>query len=296
MPHTIVNGTGIEYAEYGSRMGQPFLLICGFTRAMTSWPQSLIEGLTDAGYRVIVFDNRDIGLSQQFDDWGLPDMRNVVGGLKDGTAREHVPYVLDDMAADAAGLLKELDACPAVVMGTSMGGLIAQLLTLNHPECVKALIPTMTSSGDPSIKWSTDEAAAVLLDRPAVPTRDAIVERAVSSNRVIGSGPSLQATDEELAESAGREYDRAYRPAGIARQYAAIVAQPRWHDRLGSINVPTMVLHGAVDTLIMPENGKDVANRIPGASYVEVPDWGHDMPPKAVPILLGHILSFAGSV
>lgn len=292
MPHIIVNDTGIEYEEYGSKLGQPFLLICGFTRSFVSWPPTLIDGLVEAGHRVIVFDNRDIGLSYQFDDRGLPDMQKVVAGLKDGTATDHVPYVLDDMAADAAALLKELKASPAIVMGTSMGGMIAQLLALNHPECVKALIPTMTTSGDPSIRMSTDEAAAVLTDRPAVPTRGAIVERAIISNRVIGSGPSLQATDEELADVAGREFDRAYRPAGIARQYAAIVAQPRWHQKLGDINVPTLVLHGQVDTLIIPENGRDVAARIPNAQWVEVEGWGHDMPPKAVPILLDHVLGF----
>ena len=109
---------------------------------------------------------------------------------------------------------------------------------------------------------------------------------------MIGSGPSLQATDEELADVAGREFDRAYRPAGIARQYAAIVAQPRWHQKLGDINVPTLVLHGQVDTLIIPENGRDVAARIPNAQWVEVEGWGHDMPPKAVPILLDHVLGF----
>ncbi|MAP94306.1 MAG: alpha/beta hydrolase [Ponticaulis sp.] len=296
MPHTVVNGTGIEYDEFGPKTGTPFLLISGFSRAMTSWPQSLIEGLVDEGHKVIVFDNRDIGLSQQFDDAGIPDLRKIIAGLADGTATDHAPYLLTDMAADVAALLKELNAAPAIVMGTSMGGMIAQLLALNHPEVVKALIPTMTTARNPAIEMSTPEAQAVLTDRPAQPTRDLIAERAVKSSKVIGSAESLRATDAEIAESARREFDRAYRPAGIARQYAAIVATAPWHERLSAIQTPTMVLHGSADTLILPANGQDVASRIPGAQYVEIPDWGHDMPPKAVPILLNHINSFASGI
>ncbi|MAT36228.1 MAG: alpha/beta hydrolase [Ponticaulis sp.] len=296
MPHMVVNDIGIEYEEYGRKYGKPFLLICGFTRAMTSWPDSLIEQLVDNGYRVIVFDNRDIGLSHQFDDKGIPDMRRIMAGLSDGSATDLAPYTLNDMAKDAAELLKALDASPAIVMGTSMGGMIAQLLALEHPECVKALIPTMTTARNPEITMSTPEAGAVLMDRPANPTRNAIAQRAVTANRVIGSGPTLQATDAELRESAAKEFDRAYRPAGISRQYAAITVTAPWHERLKEIDVPTLVLHGEKDTLILPANGRDVAGRIPGARYVEIPDWGHDMPPKAVPELLKHILPFAESV
>ncbi|MAK60402.1 MAG: alpha/beta hydrolase [Ponticaulis sp.] len=290
------NGIDLEYKIHGPEDGKPFLLICGFTRSLASWPPSLIAGLTESGYKVIIFDNRDIGLSHQFDDFGLPDMKKLMGGLADGSAHEHAPYVLTDMARDAAELLKALSATPAVVMGTSMGGMICQLLALNHPECVTAIIPTMTTSGDPSIRMSTPEAQAVLSNRPESPTREAVVERAIASNMVIGSGAELRASDDQLAEGAGRDFDRAYRPAGIARQLAAMTAQPRWHHRLETLDLPTLVLHGEVDTLIMRENGKDVAKRIPGAVFVEIAGWGHDMPPKSVPILLSHIIPFADAV
>lgn len=296
MPHVTVNGIGIEYEERGPRHGAPILLISGYTRQLDSWPDAFQNALVDAGYRVITFDNRDIGLSYQFDDAGLPDVAKVAAGLKDGTATSMVPYVLDDMASDAAALLKELDATPAIVMGVSMGGMIAQLVALNHPDVVKAIIPTMTTSGDLTLPPATPEARAVLTERPAVPTRANIVAAAIKSNRIVGSGPSLQATDEELAANSGASFDRAYRPGGIVRQYAAIVAQPRWHERLSGLNVPTLVLHGAVDALIPAPCGKDVADRIPGATYVEIPDWGHDMPPRAVPVLLSHILPFVNAL
>ena len=296
MPHITVNGTGIEYAEYGSKLGTPFLLISGYTRQMTGWPDELIDGLVDAGHRVIIMDNRDIGLSEQFDDRGIPNMTEIVAGLKSGTAAQIAPYVLNDMADDAAGLLEALDATPAIVMGASMGGMITQLVALRHPDKVSAIIPTMTTSGAPGLPAATPEAQAMLTKRPATPSRRAIMDQAIESRKVIGSSPELSATPEEIGAQAGSDYDRAYRPGGIIRQYAAIVAQPRWHDALADLNVPTLVLHGEIDPLIPAPCGKDIADRVPGAKYVEIPGWGHDTPPKAVPLLLAQILPFVASL
>ncbi|MFC6198747.1 alpha/beta fold hydrolase [Ponticaulis profundi] len=293
MAHVSANGIGLEYEEFGSRIGTPLLLISGFSQQSTSWPESFVDGLVDAGFWVITFDNRDIGLSHQFDDKGIPDLSRIVAGLKDGTAPDLAPYLLDDMADDAAALLTELEATPAIVMGVSMGGMITQLLALRHPDKVKAIIPTMTTSGDLSLPPATPEAQQALLARPDPPSRRNVIDVAIKSRRVIGSVDGLRNTDDEIAMDAGRAFDRAFRPAGTARQYAAIVAQPRWHERLSTLNVPTMVLHGAVDPLIRPASGKDVADRIPGASFVEVEGWGHDMPVRAVPTLLEHVTGFA---
>lgn len=293
MPHITANGVGIEYEEFGPNFGTPFLLISGYTGQMINWPMSFIEGLVDEGFRVIRFDNRDIGLSQQFDDKGIPDLKKVVEGLQDGTATDHAPYTLEDMAADAADLLDALNAKPAIVMGVSMGGMITQLLALNHPDAVKAIIPTMTWSSDPALERSTPEAQAMLTERPNPPSRANIIQNAIKANRVFGSGISLQDDDAALAEKAGAAYDRAYRPAGAARQYAAILAQPLWHERLSEVRAPTLVLHGERDTLILPHCGRDVAARIPNASFMEIPDWGHDLPARAVPVVLGHVIPFA---
>lgn len=296
MPHITANGIGIEYEEFGPKYGTPFLLISGYTGQMTGWRDDFIESLVDEGFRVIRFDNRDIGLSHQFDDLGIPDMGKIVAGLKDGSAADLAPYTLNDMAADAAALLAELEATPAIVMGVSMGGMITQVLALNHPERVKAIIPTMTTSGDPSLTMSTPEAQKMLTERPASPTRGAIVERAIQSSGVFGSKGELAPTKDEVAEKAGREFDRAYRPAGMSRQYAAIIAQPRWHHRLTELSMPALVLHGSADTLILPACGEDAASRIPGAQFVIIDDWGHDMPAKAVPKVLEHVIPFAKSV
>lgn len=293
MTSIVANGINLEYEEFGSRLATPFLLISGYSGQMISWSPDFIDGLVDKGFRVIRFDNRDIGLSHQFDDAGIPDIRHVAEGLKDGTAAERAPYVLNDMADDAAALLAALDAFPAIVMGVSMGGMITQLLAIRHPDKVKAIIPTMTTSGRPGLPAATPEAQAALLARPAAINRENIIASAIKSNRAFGSQGPLAASDEELAAKAGAAFDRAYQPGGIARQYAAIVAQPRWHEDLSGLDVPALVLHGAVDNLIPAAAGKDVAERIPGATYIEIPNWGHDMPGAAIPAVLSHVIPFA---
>lgn len=293
MASVLANGIMLEYEEFGSRIGTPILLISGYSGQMINWPLAFISPLVEKGFRVIRFDNRDIGLSHQFDDKGIPDLRYIASGLKDGTAAERAPYLLNDMADDAAALLDALEATPAIVMGVSMGGMITQLIALRHPDKVKAIIPTMTTSGMPGLPGPTEEAQAALLDKPATASREAIIESAIKGNRAFGSKADLMASDEELSEKADAAFKRAYRPAGISRQYAAIVAQPRWHDQLSGLNAPTMVLHGSVDTLIPPACGKDIADRVPGAQWVEVENWGHDLPCAAIPVLLEHILPFA---
>ncbi len=292
MASAFVNGTSIEYEVFGPPSGTPVLLISGYTSQLTNWPMAFIDPLVEQGYRVIRFDNRDIGLSHQFDDKGIPNIRDIASGLKDGTAADKAPYLLNDMADDAAALLVELNAAPALVMGVSMGGMITQILALRHPDKVKAIVPTMTTSGRPGLPGPTEEAQAALLDRPASVSRLAIMESAVKSRKAFGSAPPYRPTNEEIAERAGQAFDRAYRPAGISRQYAAIVAQPRWHDDLPGLKVPTLVLHGSVDTLIPPACGKDVAERIPGAKFVEIENWGHDLPDAVAPALHQHVMPF----
>ena len=292
VPHIAANEIGIEYEEYGTRLGQPFLLISGYTQQMTSWPQSLIDGLVEAGHRVIVFDNRDVGLSTQFDDKGIPDISKIASAISTGEAPNLAPYLLNDMADDTAALLKELEATPAIVMGASMGGMITQILALRHPDVVKAIIPTMTTSGDFALPPAKPEAQAALLKRPEPPTRQNVMDVAVETRHVIGSQEGLRNPDKKIAEDAGAAFDRAFRPAGAARQYSAIVAQPRWHEDLSKLDVPTLVLHGEHDPLILPDCGRDIARRIPNASFVGVDGWGHDMAEAVVPVLLDHVLRF----
>lgn len=287
------NGIEFEYDETGPKDGEPVVLVMGFTAQMTRWPDEFRGSLADHGYRVIRFDNRDIGLSHQFEDKGMPDTPAIIGALQSGgDATALAPYLLNDMAADVAGIIGALNLGPSHVIGASMGGMIVQLLALNHPEVVRSLIPVMTTSGDPSLPQATPKAMEALTAQPASQTRDDVVKHGVWSAGIVGSDPSVINSDDALEARIASDYDRAYRPLGVARQYAAILAQPRWHDRLSSLDVPAMVLHGAIDPLIPPEGGRDIARRIPGARMVELDKWGHDMPAKMVPTLVETVAGF----
>ncbi len=295
MPRIKANGIEIEYEEYGNADDPMLLLVSGFSGQMITWPESFKQGLADAGRRVVIFDNRDIGLSTEFTNQVPPAPRNIVKGIAAGEPmHEKVPYILDDMAADAAALITALGAEKADVIGFSMGGMIVQLMALNHPERVRTLIPVMTTSGDPSLPRASDEAQTALTAVPEFRTAAAIGNLAAQSRRVIGSHETVRNTDEAVKAMAMKAFNRSDRPMGVARQYAAILAQPRWHERLPSLNVPTLVLHGAQDPLIRPAAGEDIARRIPGADIEIIEKWGHDMPEKMVPALLNRIVPFLG--
>jgi pimeloyl-ACP methyl ester carboxylesterase len=173
-----------------------------------------------------------------------------------------------------------------------MGGMIAQLMTLNHPDRVRTLIPVMTTSGAPDVPRNAPEAQAALTAVPESRTADALADVAVKSRRIIGSHDDIRDTDEMVRAQSIANFKRSDRPLGIARQYAAIVAQPAWYERLASISHPTLVLHGAMDLLIRPEAGRDIASRIPGAQLEVIEKWGHDVPEKIVPTLLQHVAPF----
>ena len=295
MPRIKANGIEIEYEEYGRPDDPMLLLVSGFSGQMITWPDAFKHGLAEAGRRVVIFDNRDIGLSTEFTNEVPPAPRDIVKGIAAGEPmHEKVPYILNDMAADAAGLVQALGANKADVMGFSMGGMIVQLMALNHPERVRTLIPVMTTSGDPALPPATPEAQQALTAVPEVRNADAIGDLAAQSRRVIGSHETVRNSDEAVKAMAIRAFERSDRPMGVARQYAAILAQPRWHDRLAGVSHPTLVLHGAQDPLIRPAAGQDIADRIPGAEIEIIDKWGHDLPEKMVPVLLNRIVPFLG--
>ena len=289
------NGIDIEYEEFGSKDDPMMLLVMGFSGQLTGWPESLIRGLTDAGRRVVIFDNRDIGLTTELEGHTPPSPRDIVKGIAAGEPmHEKVPYLLNDMAADATALIEALGAEQADVMGISMGGMIVQLMALNHPERVRTLIPVMTTSGDPSLPPATPEATAALTAVPEERTPDAIADLAVKGRAVYGSHPDIRTPDDEIRANAIAAMQRSDRPMGTARQYAAILAQPRWHERLATLDVPTLVLHGEMDTLILPAAGEDIARRIPGAKIEIIEKWGHDLSETVMPVLLNRIVPFLG--
>ena len=272
------NGIHLEVEDHGPVSGEPLLLIMGLGMQLTAWYDGLVKLLVNQGFRVIRFDNRDIGLSKSFDELGMPNV-----GL---AAVQHLvrwpissPYSLADMAADAAGVLDALGIPQAHVCGASMGGMIAQHLALDFAPRVKSLTLMMTSSGarglpQPSLKVST-----AMLGKPADP-RDhgSVVSYYVSLFRLIGS-PGYPTPEPEMRRFIEATVRRSNRPKGGARQLVAIAADgARRAGRIHAISSPTLVIHGADDPLVPVAAGHDLARRIPGAQLDVVPGMGHDLP------------------
>ena len=296
MPRAKTNGIEIEYDTMGSPDDPAILLVMGFALQMTRWPEALKRGLADAGFRVIWFDNRDVGLSTELTQYTPPSPMEVISAAMSGQdASKLVPYTVKDMAADAAGLLDAIGIGKADVLGVSMGGMIAQHMALDHAHKVRKLIPVMTSSGDPTLPPSTPEALAALTAVPAARTPEAVSAIAVSTQHAIGSHPDLRNSAEIIRQRTIEDFHRSDRPFGAMRQYAAILGTPRWHERLGSVTAPTLVLHGAADPLIRPAAGEDIARRIPGAVFKAYPKWGHDLSDKMSDTLVADIVPFLRS-
>ncbi|HEY0507909.1 MAG TPA: alpha/beta hydrolase, partial [Blastococcus sp.] len=249
----------------------PVLLVMGLATQMLGWPDDFCRGLADRGLFVIRFDNRDIGLSTHLHSAGAPNLMSVLGG--DHSA---APYALADLAADTVGLLDALGLESVHLVGASMGGMIAQLVAIDHPDRVRSLTSIMSTTGDPSVGAPTDAAMAVLLAPPAT-DRESAVQRTVDTYRVIGS-PGFEFDEDSLRARAGLAYDRAYDPAGVARQLTAILSTPDRTADLGRVTVPTLVIHGSDDALVDVSGGRATAAAVPEAELLVVEGMGHDFP------------------
>ena len=272
----------LAYETFGDRADPPLLLVMGLATQMIGWPDEFCAALAARGLFVVRFDNRDIGLSTHLDDRGAPDMAALLGG-----DASQARYPLADLADDTAGLLRELGIDSAHVVGASMGGMIAQLVALRHPQRVRSLTSIMSTTGDPSVGSPSEAAMGVLLAPPAT-DRETAIQRAVDTYRVIGS-PGFEFDEHALRERAGLSYDRRYNPPGVARQLAAIVTTPDRTADLGSVSVPTLVVHGAQDSLVNVSGGRATAAAIPGAELLVVEGMGHDLPRAVWPQLIDRI-------
>jgi pimeloyl-ACP methyl ester carboxylesterase len=261
----------IAYETFGDAGDPPILLVMGLATQMIGWPDEFCAGLADRGYFVVRFDNRDIGLSTHLDSAGAPDILAVLGG--DASS---VPYGLADLADDTVGLLDALGLDSVHLIGASMGGMIAQLVALRHPARVRSLTSIMSTTGDPSVGGPSEAALALLL-APAARDRDAAVQRVIDTYRVVGS-PGFEFDESALRERAGLSFDRAYDPAGVARQLAAVLTTPDRTRALKGISVPTLVIHGSDDALVDVSGGRATAATVPGAELLVVDGMGHDLP------------------
>jgi pimeloyl-ACP methyl ester carboxylesterase len=287
------NGIELEFDEAGPANGIPFLMINGFGSQMTSWSDEFRQSLAGSGLRFIRFDNRDVGLSQKWHGI-VPDPRAVLQAVREGRKPE-IPYTLNDMASDAAGLLDVLGIESAHIAGASMGGMIAQLVALNHPAKTRSLISIFSTTSDPSLPASSPEAQAALTTPPPAQDRASVIAHSLKGRRVYAT-TRFPFDEQRVSALISAAYDRSYYPEGTSRQYAAIMAAPARTERLRSLKVPSLVLHGSADTLLRPECGRHTAQCIPGAEYHEIEGWGHDMPPQMVPLVAGLIVPFVQKV
>ena len=286
MTRARANGIELDFDSFGSPKGRPLLLIMGLGGQSIMWDEGFCEALAERGQFVVRYDNRDVGLSTKFDAAGIPNLTELMMQSAAGKTPA-VPYTLDDMADDAAGLLDALGLDTAHVCGASMGGMIAQTVAIRHGRRLRSLTSIMSSTGNPSLPQANPEAMAVLMTPP--PTyRAGSLDAAVRTWRTIGS-PGFPFDEAKIRERAGRLYDRSFHPQGTARQMAAIVAHGSRVEKLRAVSTPTLVIHGGADPLVPIEGGRDTARAIPGAELLVIEGMGHDLPEGAWPQLVGAI-------
>jgi len=288
----LANGLHLEVEEHGSASGEPLLLIMGLGMQLLGWHEGLVAQLVERGFRVIRFDNRDIGLSQGFDAAGVPNLaldsvRHVLGfAIKS-------PYTLADMAADSIGVLDALGIARAHVCGASMGGMIAQHLAARAPERVKSLTLMMTSSGARRLPGPTLKVRSAMISRPPEPqTVPGIVEHYVKLYALIGS-PAFPSPPDYLRDRFTTSVQRSYRPAGTARQMVAIGADGDRTPLLAAIRAPTQIIHGVADPLVPAAAGSDLKAKIGAAEIDLIDGMGHDLPAPLWPRFVAGIASAA---
>jgi pimeloyl-ACP methyl ester carboxylesterase len=289
------HGIRLEYDEFGDAKAPPLLLIMGLATQMIAWPEEFCESLAGAGFRVIRFDNRDIGLSQKFDGHRAPGALRLMMSSRFGLPIR-VPYTLADMATDAVGLLDALDLPSAHVVGASMGGMIAQHVAFSHQQRLRTLTSIMSTTGDPSLPGVDFEIIRAFLRRPdSRADRQTIVENSMRLWRLIGS-PKFQESDEDLRNRIVASIERSFYPPGFSRQWAAIAADGNRAERLRRIEAPTLVIHGKEDRLVPTAGGIHTAEQVPGARLELFEHMGHDLPrpllPKFAELITEHARAF----
>ena len=278
---SLPNGIDIAYETFGAAEGEPLLLVMGLGGPMTWWNPDLCRMLADRGFRVIRYDNRDVGRSSRVPGKVRLTKKTLLRAYLGD--RRYAAYTLDDMAGDAFGLLSSLGIESAHVTGVSMGGMIAQTMAIAKPQRVRSLVSIMSTTGRRRVGWQDPRLFPLLL-APVADSRDAYVARAVRGWHAISAG-TYPTADEVVAARAVETWDRGYDPAGGARQTLAVLAQPDRSAALRDLQIPVAVVHGLADRLVHVSGGRATARAIPGAELVLVPGMAHDIPPPLYGLL-----------
>lgn len=288
MPITRANGIDIAWEETGPADGPVILLVMGLAMPLALWPEAFVQGLAREGFRVITFDNRDVGHSQRIEGEPPGHAFWAVGKALMGLPVKGV-YTVEDMADDAAGLLEALGIARAHVAGMSMGGMIAQEVAARHPQRTLSLTSIMSTSGNPRASVGHPRALQAILKLPPDPRDlDAVAHHLAFVLGVIGSRTHPTPEAERIAIGR-RVAERGTDPQGANRQLFAILSSGDRRRDLKRVTAPTLVLHGAEDPLLPPSGGRDTAASIPGAVFEEVAGMGHDLPGPLLPQLVARI-------
>jgi pimeloyl-ACP methyl ester carboxylesterase len=289
---TLASANGIEICHdtFGDRTAPALLLVMGLGAQMIAWEEEFCERLASRGYFVIRFDNRDIGLSTKFPQLGTPDLMALMGQALMGKPVV-APYTLRDMAADAIGLIDALGIERAHVVGASMGGAIAQEMAIHYPARLRSLTSIMSSTGDRNLPQASPEAMGVLLAPP--PTDKDGYFQSYQRTWAVLRGPGFPLDEAKDLERAARNWERGLNPPGVGRQLAAILASGDRTAALGTVRVPTLVIHGDADPLVRHEGGVATAKAIPGARLLTIKGMGHALPISMWPQVIDAIAAHA---
>lgn len=282
MTQYLIEANGIElcYEEFGDPANPTIILIMGLGTQMISWPLSLCQGLAESGFHVVRFDNRDNGLSQKMEDSRFsPIAIMVLKGLIRLPLK--LSYTLEDMAEDVIGLMDSLGIEHAHLVGASMGGMIAQLATANHPDRVLSLTSIMSSSGNPKLPGAS-KAVTRAMARRSLGIDKPTIENTLKLRQLIGS-PGYPTKESELRKRIEAATKRNYYPAGYSRQLAAIMANRSRIKQLKTISTPTLVIHGKNDPMVPVICGRDTAKHVSGSRLEIIDGMGHDLPDGLVP-------------
>ena len=285
-----VNGVALCYQSFGDPTHPTVLLIMGLGTQMIAWDEVFCAQLAERGFRVIRFDNRDIGKSTWLDHLDVPNPMALIAKAAIGL-KPKVPYTLADMAADTVGLLDDLGIAKAHVVGASMGGMIGQVMAISHPDRLLSFTSIMSTTGNSKLPSAKPEAAGMLIAKPVDNETDfvAFYKKLMTTLRA-GDFPEDEALDEARGLAA---YRRGYHPAGSARQLAAIIASGNRTEALKGVRVPTLVIHGRPDPLVPVEGGMATAEAIPGAKLLIIERMGHAFPLSTWSTVIGAIADHA---
>jgi pimeloyl-ACP methyl ester carboxylesterase len=281
------NGIELCYQEMGDAGGEPLILVMGLATQMIAWDSEFCSALADRGFRVVRFDNRDVGRSTKIDTAGVPSRLDMLSGRRATAA-----YLLRDMARDTFGLMGQLGIESGHVAGASMGGMIAQTMAIERPERVRSAVSIMSTTGSRWVGLPSFKAFSALL-ATSPKNRDEMIERTLRTFRVIGS-PGFAFDEQRVREIAGRSYDRGHSSAGVIRQLHAILASGDRTRALREVALPATVIHGSKDPLVRPSGGRATARAIPGARLRIIEGMGHDLPRDVWPQVVEEIAATAG--